>query len=99
MPCRSVLALWVVLSFTCHLQYPLFLQEFPLPQADRRASEVRDLDTPCSFEPPKTKEEWLAQGQVSSPTDSDERGTLAARPRRRRLIPNFWEDGAKGLFD
>jgi len=40
-----------------------FSQSNPLPSADRRAIEVRDLNTPCTFDPPKTKEEWLARAK------------------------------------
>jgi dienelactone hydrolase len=40
-----------------------FSQSNPLPAADRRAVDVRDLDTPCTFDPPKTKDEWLARAK------------------------------------
>jgi len=41
----------------------IFSQDVPFPKVDRRAAEIRNLDTPCSFQPPKTKEEWLARAK------------------------------------
>ncbi|HEU0049118.1 MAG TPA: hypothetical protein VFQ43_16120, partial [Nitrososphaera sp.] len=38
-------------------------QEGSLPDVDRRATEIRNLDMPYTFQPPKTKEEWLARAQ------------------------------------
>src|SRR5262249_950035 len=41
----------------------IFSQDVPFPKVDRRAAEIRNLDTPCSFQPPKTKEEWLGRAK------------------------------------
>ena len=40
-----------------------FSQEAPFPQADRRAVEIRNLETPCSFHPPASKEEWIVRAR------------------------------------
>ena len=57
MICRSLLACWVVLMVMFDTQ--LFSQDAVFPQTDRRAAEVRNLDTPCSFRPYATRQEWL----------------------------------------
>ncbi len=63
MICRSVLVLWVLLPLLVMSSTGSFSQEARLPQVDRRAVEIRDLDTPCAFQPPKTKEEWLTRAE------------------------------------
>ena len=45
---RSVLALWVVLLLAMS-STRVFSQEASLPQVDRRAIEIRNLDTPCAL--------------------------------------------------
>jgi dienelactone hydrolase len=49
---------FLVLFSTVHLS-----QEGPVPELDRRAIEIRNLDTPYTFQPSKTKEEWLTRAK------------------------------------
>jgi dienelactone hydrolase len=63
MNCRSVSVLWVLSPLLLIASVRTFSQEASLPQVDRRAAEIRDLDTPCSFQPPRTKEEWLVRAK------------------------------------
>jgi dienelactone hydrolase len=45
------------------LARPVPAQEETIPRVDRRATEVRTLDTPCTFTPFVDKGEWLARAR------------------------------------
>jgi len=47
----------------CSLALPARAQEETIPQVDRRAVEVRTLDTPYTFTPYADKDAWLARAR------------------------------------
>src|SRR5262245_27219960 len=65
MKCRCRFVLQVLLSLLSVASgVPHFYsQEESFPQSDRCAVEIRNLDTPCSFSAPKSKEEWVARAK------------------------------------
>ena len=58
-----VLRVFLPLAVLVTLTFRAFSQETSFPPVDRRAGEVRDLNTTCSFLAPKSKEEWNARAK------------------------------------
>src|ERR1700730_9898927 len=56
---RLVSSICLLLTFSTYL----FSQVSVIPSVDRRAVEVRRPDTNLVFEPPGTKEEWMARAR------------------------------------